>query len=205
MAIVDANYKFIYIEAGAAGRAGDAGIFNDSAFINAFKSNSLDLPPPSTIEKISYHLVGDDAFALTTNMMKPYPHRSLNKQQRVFNYRLSRARRVAENAFGIFAHRFRVFLSTIRLSPEKVTYLILATCCLHNYLIDKHKHTYTSAADVEQNDCTFSNGLWREDPSMVRLNHSTNRNSSQLAKHQRILLTNFFSGCGSVPWQNDMI
>ena len=80
MAVVDANYKFIHTGAGAAGRAGDAGIFNDSSFINTFKSNSLDLTPPLTIEgvseKISFHLVGDDAFALTTTMTKPYPHRS---------------------------------------------------------------------------------------------------------------------------------
>ena len=30
LALVDANYKFIYVDAGAAGRAGDAGDFHDS-------------------------------------------------------------------------------------------------------------------------------------------------------------------------------
>lgn len=68
---------------------------------------------------------------MTTKMMKPYPHRNLEKEKRIFNYRLSRARRVVENAFGILAHRWRVFLTTIKLSPDKVTDIILAACrCL---------------------------------------------------------------------------
>ncbi len=85
--------------------------------------------------KISYHVVGDDAFPLSTRSMKPYPYRNLEKENRIFNYRLSRARRVIENAFGILAHRWRVFLTTIKLSPEKVTDVIFAAWCLHNLMI----------------------------------------------------------------------
>ena len=125
MALVDANYKFIYVDVGAAGRAGDAGVFADSTLKQALTSNSLDLPSSSTISgissKIEYHIVGDDAFPLTMRIMKPYPHRNLVKEKRIYNYRLSRACRVVENAFGILAHRWRVFLTKINLSPDKVT------------------------------------------------------------------------------------
>ena len=134
VALVDANYKFVYVDVGAAGRAGDAGVYNQSTLKKAIISNSLNLPSlafiqGSSTDKISYHIVGDDTFPMTENLMKPYPHRNLDKKNQIFNYRLSRARRVVENAFGILALRWRVLLTTIKLSPDKVTYVILAACC----------------------------------------------------------------------------
>ena len=67
--MVDANYKFIYIDVGAAARAGDAGVFADSALNKAMRTNSLDLPDAVVLQgistKISYHIVGDDAFVVT--------------------------------------------------------------------------------------------------------------------------------------------
>lgn len=150
-------------------------------------------------------MVGDDAFALTTNMMKPYPHRHMDKSKHIFNYRLSRARRVVENAFGILASRFRVFLTTIKLSPQRVTYLILASCCLHNFMVENNKQTYTSAGDAESGDHTFTSGLWRADPPLHSLPPCTDRNPTRSAKQQRQLLTSYFSGAGAVAWQDHMI
>ena len=115
--------------------------------------------------------------------MKPYPHKNLDKEKRIFNYQLSCARRVVENAFGILANRWRVFLTTIKLCPEKVTYLILAACCFHNYLVEKNKLSYTSAADAENGDHTVTPGLWRSDLSLTRMNPSSaNRNPPTNAK-----------------------
>ena len=79
----------------------------------------------------------DVAFPLRTNLMKPYPFRNLSHDKRVFNYRLSRARRIVENAFGILAQRLRVFLSPIQVAPENVEKITLASCALHNYLREK--------------------------------------------------------------------
>lgn len=66
--MVDANYKFMYVDVGAAGRAGDAGIFAGSALKKALTTNSLDLPDVIALQgistKILHHLVGDDAFPL---------------------------------------------------------------------------------------------------------------------------------------------
>ncbi len=207
--MVEANYKFIYVDVGAAGRAGDAGVFGDSVLKRALSTNSLDLPDEVELKgistKISYHVVGDDAFPLSTRLMKPYPYRNLEKENRIFNYRLSRARRVVENAFGILAHRWRVFLTTIKLSPGKVTDVIFAACCLHNLMVEKNKANYTSVADTENTDHTLVGGAWRSEQVLNSIQPTTLRNAPRDAKSQRELLKNFFNNHGSVPWQNNMV
>lgn len=70
-------------------------------------------------------------------MMKPFPGRVLTVAERIYNYRLSRARRVVENAFGILSARFRVFRNAIHLDADKTKRLTLACCALHNFLIEK--------------------------------------------------------------------
>ena len=119
VALVDTNYKFLYVDIGAAGRASDDGVYGQSTLKKAIASNSLDLPGPTLLQEIPgfrvhYHIVGDDAFPMSENLMKPYPQRSLEVEKRIFNYRLSRTRRVVENAFGILTHRWRVFLQQLK-------------------------------------------------------------------------------------------
>ena len=118
-------------------------MYNESSLRKAVAEDTINLPSPTEIQgissRINYHIIGDYVFPISKTMMKPYPHKHLNKEIRIFNYQLSRARRIVENAFGILANRWRVFLTTIKLNPEKVTYFILATCRLHNYMVEKTK------------------------------------------------------------------
>lgn len=85
-------------------------------------ANPLGLPPPENVPgfqgTLPYFFVGDDAFALSHNMMKPYPLSHLTKKQCVYNYRISRDRRIVENAFGLLVNKFRVFKTEIALGPE---------------------------------------------------------------------------------------
>ena len=89
----------MYIDIGSYGRISDAGVFNNSSLGQAPSTNALQLPMPSSIEEgvsLPYVIVADEAFALKPYPMKPYPDRGLTSQQRKFNYRLSRARRVVD-------------------------------------------------------------------------------------------------------------
>ena len=121
LALVDADYKFIYVDVGCNGRISDGGVYRNSSLSQAIDRNLLRIPPARVLDDarttLPYVIVADDAFALKTNLMKPYPFRGLSREHRIFNYRLSRERRIVENAFGILANRFRVFLSPMLLSP----------------------------------------------------------------------------------------
>ena len=149
LAVVDAEYKFIYVDIGCNGRVSDIGVFKNCTLYHEIENNTLNIPEPAILpksqSKIPYVIVADDAFSLSSYLMKPYSMRNMTREQRVFNYRLSRARRTVENAFGILANRFRVFMTPIALSPEKVETITLASCVLHNYLRTQYtsRHVYT--------------------------------------------------------------
>lgn len=111
VAIVDADYKFLHVDVGSLGSASDAGVFAYSTVRELLDTNSANVPeleplPGAPSTSVPYFLIGDDAFPLRTWMQKPYAQRNMTRDERLFNYRLSRARRVVENAFGIVANRY---------------------------------------------------------------------------------------------------
>ena len=70
------------------------------------------LPNFPNMGDLPHCIVGDEAFPLRMDLMRPYPRAAraaLPQEQLVFNYRLSRARRIVENTFGILAQRFRIY------------------------------------------------------------------------------------------------
>ena len=119
MAIVGPSSEFIYADVGCQGRISDGDVLRNTNFFK--QTNSLGIPNPKSLPtapenrghenedsscQIPHYFVGDDEFALAPNMMKPYPQRGLMEEQRIFNYRLSRARRVSEKTFGIMSAKF---------------------------------------------------------------------------------------------------
>jgi hypothetical protein len=73
-------------------------------------------------------------------------------EKRIFNYRLSRARRIVENAFGILSNRFQVFKSPIALCPDKVEVIVFASICLHNMLRSLQGSYYIPSGSVDYED-----------------------------------------------------
>ena len=116
LALVDADYKFLYVDVGFNGRISDGGVFRNSSLSSTLSLNTLSIPL-SDSESLPYVVV-DDIFPLKTYIMKPSAFKKLCTEKRAFNYHLSRARRVVENAFGILANRIRIFLTPIAVVPE---------------------------------------------------------------------------------------
>ena len=81
-----------------------------------------------------YVIVGDGAFPLTEPLQRPYCRCNMEEREMVFNYRLSRAHRVSENAFGVMSYGFRCLLRNMQLDPDVATDVLLACCVLHNFL-----------------------------------------------------------------------
>lgn len=211
MAVVDHDYRFIFVDVGAEGRASDSRIWRQSQFFHDIDSeaNVLDLPQPAVIPgirgPIPYYFVADDAFALGIHMLKPFPGARLSYCQRVFNYRLSRCRRIVENAFGILATRFRILLRQQDMEPEGVKILVITMCALHNFLRTRCAHTYMplGSVDHEMQDHSIMQGQWRNERQLDRLcrDHMV-RNPSFLVKHMRLALAQWcVTKYGEVPWQ----
>ena len=161
-----------------------------------------------------YVIFGDEAFPLKPYLLKPYPARQLDMSKRVFNYRLSRARRIVENAFGILASRFAIFSRPITLESEKVESIVLAACALHNFLRSKASASeiYMATGSVDKEDevtHAVREGDWRNDPTpnqnFVDLaGEGGNRNAAD-SRSVRDELCDYFITDGQVPWQWDFI
>lgn len=117
----------------------------------------------------------------------------MNFMQRIFNYRLSRARRVIENIFGILTNKFRVFERTMQLDASKVKKVTLAACVLHNFLIDVKNPEYT--AEIEN--------LQAENPEMVNeVPNDANENIGDANEIRNRLMEWFLMpGAGEVDFQ----
>ena len=112
MALVNANYEFLYVDVGANGRVSDGGVWANFSLCCRLEEGTAGLPEDDQIrgsQKIlPYVFVGDDAFPLKRYLMKPYPFKNQDDEQRIFSHRLSRALCIVENYFGITASKFRI-------------------------------------------------------------------------------------------------
>lgn len=213
MALADAEYKFQYINVGSYGRISDGGVFNGCSLSNKLANDSLSIPKPRPLpartKPVPFVIVADDAFAMQSYIMKPYAFRNLHGEQRIFNYRLSRARRIIENAFGVASARFRVLRRPIDLEPAKVILIVSAICVLHNFLISRSKRIYApyGSFDVEDHENgTIQPGEWRQNSqSQLNLQVNPNLRGNLEAKHVQLEFTQYFHQEGEVPWQYKFI
>jgi hypothetical protein len=198
-ALVDGDYCFRYTDVGRKGRASDSTIFRQSTLNLSMENNELKLPPNSMI-------VGDDAFPLRTNLLKPYSSVNLTLKQRVFDYRLSRARRVVENAFGILASRFRVFGRPIELKVEIVDLIVKASCVLHKWLRITSSKCYfpPGCVDIEDHDIgEIVQGLWHNEVIELSTGNRLRSNNYSIVIKGPVCQLLYGRGCSVLAVEND--
>jgi hypothetical protein len=192
-------------------------LFNNSALKKGLDDGLMRLPPPDSMtnnnQPMPYFILGDDAFALRDYLMKPFSQRSLNPEQRIYNYRISRGRMVVENAFGILAQRWQCFLTTMQQDPENVKKIVHAGICLHNFI--RMRLARDNVADLapgvepdrEDEGHDIIPGSWRENANLEPLDarHQGVRELEAAKRQRQTLVAYFNSPAGAVPWQEERV
>uniref|UniRef100_A0A3P9I7T8 DDE Tnp4 domain-containing protein n=1 Tax=Oryzias latipes TaxID=8090 RepID=A0A3P9I7T8_ORYLA len=182
LALVDADYRFLVVDVGSYGSNSDGGIFASSVLGKALRDGTLNVPPPSELPgalelgKVNH---------VTAYLLRPYLGRRLSTDKRIFNYRLSRARRISENVFG----------KPGSVQPSVVDKVVKAACALCNYLRPKGEDQ--NHATEDDHDC--------EQP-LQGFEHCRGQRASVEAQNVRELYKEYFnSPAGEVAWQYEHV
>ena len=82
MAVADAHCCSISVGVGAYASSNDYNVFKNSTFGKLLESNKLNIPDPRVLPSdaeglsMSFVLVGDEAFALSEHVLRPYRNKS---------------------------------------------------------------------------------------------------------------------------------
>ncbi|XP_073404157.1 uncharacterized protein [Dendrobates tinctorius] len=147
MAIADADCRFVAVDIGAFGRGNDSQTFKNSDMGRRLYGNHFNFPlarplPQTQTPPLPFVVVGDEAFQMCPNLLKPYSSRDLDHPKKIFNYRLTRGRRTVECAFGILVSRWRILSTAINLKMETVDEVVKACVVLHNFVMAKERPNF---------------------------------------------------------------
>lgn len=194
LAMCDSDYRYIFINVGACGTDSDSNIFRRSSLFMKLQNGEIILPPPKalphTTEPIPYMIIGGAAFGISNTILRPYARSNLTHKKKIFNYRLSRARRYIESTFGIMSNKFRLLYRPKNTSLPNTIAIVKACCVLHNYIREKDGYRIQDTLTV------------------VGFEDLTLKTNSNIRPGDAIRdkFSNYFvSPVGSVPWQDDCI
>ncbi|CAK1593449.1 unnamed protein product [Parnassius mnemosyne] len=195
LAMCDSEYRFTYIHVGSCGSDSDSTIFKNTSLYTKLHNGELNLPSakplPNTTEPMPYVLIGDGAFGISNKVLRPYVRSNMTHKKKIFNYRLSRARRYIESTFGIMSNKFKIFQRSINHSLPNAIKLVKTCCILHNYIRERDGYKFEDTLTIEG----FQNNTNTNNISVVR--------SGDVLRDK---FANYFvSEVGAIPWQDDSI
>ena len=132
---VDHRGRFTDVYVGWPGRVHDARVFANSSLYQRGQSGNLlpDWKEQIDGKDVPLIILGDPAYPLLPWLMKAYPNNGhLTREQKRFNYRLSKARVVVEHGYGRLKGRWRCLLKRLDVDVRDVPELVTACCILHN-------------------------------------------------------------------------
>ena len=143
-AVVDSHYCFTDVLIGWPRSVHDARVFSNSKLYRQGQNGSLFPCQHMVISNVNVPIliVADPAYPLLPWVMKPFSDNGhLSPSQVTFNYRLSKARIVVENAFGRLKARWRCLLKRIDMDVNYIPDVVAACATLHN-ICEIHKDRF---------------------------------------------------------------
>lgn len=125
--------------------------------------------------------------------MRPFSGTHLDVNKRIYNYRLTRARRYVECAFGILANKWRVFHRPLDVNKTTAIWIVKACTVLHNFVREKEG---LNDDNTSESEAFYFNSL--PDDETVRGGRTANSVRTEFENY-------FVSESGSVSWQNEAI
>ncbi|XP_071997850.1 uncharacterized protein [Engystomops pustulosus] len=191
IAVADTKYRFLAMDVGAYDSSGDSRVMEASLIKQKLLHEENSLPPPrplpGTTQTLPFVMVSDEAFNVTPCQLRPFPRKGLDTRRRVFNYRLSRARRYIECTFGIMIKKWKILGTSIQLDVATVDAVVKACSVLHNYVLDH------DGPDV---------GAETSIPSLgTAINWQTSTTHDSGLDVRDLFADYFMTPEGSVPWQ----
>ncbi|XP_008182845.1 uncharacterized protein LOC103309362 [Acyrthosiphon pisum] len=117
------------------GTDSDSTIFKGSTLFTKINNGDITLPPPkplpNTTEPLPYMIIGDSAFGISNKVLRPYARSNLTTKKKIFNYRMSCARRPMNTSL-----------------PNTIT-IVKACCVLHNYIRERDGYRVEDTLTVE--------------------------------------------------------
>jgi len=134
LALVDHEYKFLDVYVGWPDSVHDVRMLSNSELYSKSENHTVLPRWTKSINGASIPLVmlGDPANPLKYWLLKPFSNTGLSRKQKTFNYHLSRARVVVENAFGRLKGRWHSLMKHNDCDIRKIPILVTACCILHN-------------------------------------------------------------------------
>ena len=186
------QYRFIYVDVGSYGKDSDSTIFQECSLWKSLLNNELGLPeekclPGTKSPKVPYFFVADEAFGLHKHLLRPFAGHQLTVAKRIFNYRLSRARRYVECSFGIMSNKWRIFRKAINLDPDFAIDIVKSCVVLHNFVLERDGYNTEDTLSIT--------GL----QSITRSEYVSGGLSANNVR--KIMMDYFLTPIGSIKWQ----
>jgi hypothetical protein len=142
----------MFIDIGAYGKQNDGCTSSTSTLYHSLEDSESTLLKPASFEEsgteMPFVVLGDEAYPLKTNLMRSFVRKKFSCEQRIFNYRLSRARRCVECAFGILTEKWRSLNKATEMNVNTAERIVRCICLLHNIIMDLEGTTHHS--DLQQ-------------------------------------------------------